>query len=313
MTTIIGADGPGQAGGDGPAPGGLSKESSAETFAEDVIQASMAAPVIVDFWAPWCGPCKQLGPALEKAVQAARGAVRLVKINIDENQELAAQLQIQSVPAVFAFHQGRPVDGFVGALPESQIKAFIERLISAAGTSQGPDPVEEALEQAQKALDSGQLGTASALFGQVLQHEPENHAAMAGMIRCSLASGDAEAAQAIFDQLPEEVRSRDEFAAVSASLELAAQSQQAGDVAQLMEKLARDHNDHQTRYDLAMALYAGGQHSAAADELLEIIQRDRNWNDEAARKQLLKLFEAWGPTDPLTLEARRRLSSLLFS
>jgi putative thioredoxin len=313
MTTIIGSDGAGQAGNGGPPPADLIKDSSTESFEADVLQASMTTPVIVDFWAPWCGPCKQLGPLLEQAVKAARGAVRLVKIDIDQNQELAMQLRVQSVPAVYAFFQGRPVDGFVGALPESQIKAFIERLTQTAGTDQGPDPLEEALAQAQAALESGQLGAASALFAQILQHDPENTAAIAGLIRCQLDSGDTAAAKAMYDGLPEEVKSDPALASVAASLELADMSAEAGDVLALKSQLAVNPSDHQARLDLAMALYAAGDAEGATDALLEIIARDRGWNDEAARKQLLKFFEAWGPTDPRTLEARRRLSSLLFS
>jgi len=313
MTTIIGSDGAGQAGSDGAPPADLIKDSSIETFEADVLQASMTAPVIVDFWAPWCGPCKQLGPLLEQAVTAARGAVRLVKVDIDQNQELAMQLRVQSVPAVYAFFQGRPVDGFVGALPESQVKAFIDRLIQAAGTGQGPDPLEDALEQAQSALESGQLGAASSLFAQVLQHDPENLRATAGMIRCRLASGDTAGAKAMFEGLPEDVRSDAALASVAAGLELADMSAEAGDVLALQSQLAANPNDHQARFDLAMAHYAAGNAERATDELLEIIRRERAWNDEAARTQLLKFFEAWGQTDPRTLEARRRLSSLLFS
>ena len=313
MTTIIGTDPQGPAGRGGPPAADLIKDSNVEGFAADVIEASMTTPVIVDFWAPWCGPCKQLTPALEKAVIAARGAVRLVKVDIDENQELAVQMRVQSVPAVFAFYQGRPVDGFVGALPESQIASFVDRLVASAGTATGPDPLEQALEQAQKALESGQLGAASSLFAQVLQHEPENLTATAGVIRCTLEGGDFKNARAMFEKLSEDVRAGDELTSVAASLELAALGEAAGDIASLMEKVAEDRNDHQARFDLAMALYAAGKQSEAADELLEIVQRNRSWNDEAARKQLLKFFEAWGPTDPLTLEARRRLSSLLFS
>jgi putative thioredoxin len=313
MTTIIGSDGAGQAGNDGPPAADLIKESSVEGFEADVLQVSMTTPVIVDFWAPWCGPCKQLGPLLEQAVKTARGAVRLVKIDIDQNQELAVQLRVQSVPAVYAFYQGRPVDGFVGALPESQVKAFIERLIQTAGTDQGPDPLEEALKQAQAALESGQLGAASSLFAQVLQHDPDNIAATAGLIRCQLDAGDTAGAKAMFDGLSDEVKSNEAFASVAASLELADMSAETGDVLALKSQLAVNQNDHQARFDLAMAHYAAGDSDGAANELLEIIGRDRSWNDEAARQQLLKFFEAWGPTDPRTLEARRRLSSLLFS
>ena len=313
MTTIIGSDGAGQGGNGGPPPGDLIKESNTEGFEADVLQASRTTPVIVDFWAPWCGPCKQLGPLLEQAVKAARGAVRLVKIDIDQNQDLAVQLRVQSVPAVYAFYQGQPVDGFVGALPESQVKAFIERLVQSAGTDQGPDPLEAALEQAQAALESGQLGAASSLFGQILQHDPDNTAATAGLIRCQLDSGDTAGAKALFDGLPEEVKSDPAFDSIAASLELADMSAEAGDVLALKSQLAVNENNHQARFDLAMALYAAGDGDGAAEALLEIIGRDRNWDDEAARKQLLKFFEAWGPTDPRTLEARRRLSSLLFS
>ena len=313
MTTIIGSDGAGQGGNGGPPPGDLIKESNTEGFEADVLQASRTTPVVVDFWAPWCGPCKQLGPLLEQAVKAARGAVRLVKIDIDQNQDLAVQLRVQSVPAVYAFYQGQPVDGFVGALPESQVKAFIERLVQSAGTDQGPDPLEAALEQAQAALESGQLGAASSLFGQILQHDPDNTAATAGLIRCQLDSGDTAGAKALFDGLPEEVKSDPAFDSIAASLELADMSAEAGDVLALKSQLAVNENNHQARFDLAMALYAAGDGDGAAEALLEIIGRDRNWDDEAARKQLLKFFEAWGPTDPRTLEARRRLSSLLFS
>lgn len=311
METIIGAAGPAEAG--GAAPGDLIKDSDTANFAADVLDASMTTPVIVDFWATWCGPCKTLGPTLEKAVLDARGAVKLVKIDIDSNQDLAAQLRIQSVPTVYAFLQGRPVDGFVGAQPESQIKAFVKRLAETAGTEQGPSPVEQALEQAQAALAEGQPGAASALFAQILQHEPENAAALAGMIRCRLATGDTAGAKQMFEGLTAEQRQGQEFESIAASLDLAEASSAAGPIPELMEQVARDHNNHQARLDLATALYADGKREAAVDELLEIVKRDRNWNDEAARKELVKYFEAWGPGDPLTVETRRRLSSLLFS
>jgi putative thioredoxin len=307
MEPIIGAD----AG--GPPAADTIKDSSTAQFARDVIEASINTPVIVDFWAPWCGPCKQLTPLLEKVVTAARGAVRLVKINVDENQELAAQMRVQSIPTVYAFHQGRPVDAFQGALPESQIKSFVDRLASAAGTAKGASPVDQALDEAESALEAGQAGAASALFGQVLQHEPQNVRANAGSIRCLLSSGDHAAAKRAFDSLSDELRKAPALASVAAALELAEAGASAGGIPELKEKLARDEDDHQARFDLAMALYAANQPEAAADELLEIIRRDREWNDEGARKQLVKFFEAWGPKDPLTLQARRRLPSLLFS
>jgi putative thioredoxin len=269
--------------------------------------------VIVDFWAPWCGPCKQLTPLLEKAVTAARGAVRLVKINVDENQELAAQMRVQSIPTVYAFHQGRPVDAFQGALPESQIKSFLDRLASAAGTAKDASPINHALDEAEAALEAGQAGAASALFGQVLQHEPQNVRANAGTIRCLLASGDHAAAKRALESLSDELRREPALASVAAALELAEAGASAGEIPELKDRLARNEDDHQARFDLAMALYAANRPQQAADELLEIIRRDRGWNDEGARKQLVKFFEAWGPKDPLTLQARRRLSSLLFS
>ena len=309
METIIGAG----AGNGGEPPIGLIKDSDTARFAQDVIEASMTTPVIVDFWAPWCGPCKQLTPALEKTVQAARGAVRMVKVNIDENQDLAAQLRIQSIPAVYAFFKGQPVDGFVGAQSESQVKAFVERLASQAGAELGPSPVDQALEQAQAALESGQPAAASALFGQVLQHEPDNDTALAGLIRCHLDAGDAAAARQMFDSLPEDKASAAAFASIKAALELAEQSAETGEIPELEARVAAQPNDHQARFDLAMARHAAGEREAAVEALIEIIGRDRNWNEEAARHQLLKFFEAWGPKDELTQSGRRRLSSLLFS
>ena len=313
METIIGTNGPGGGPSGGQPPADLIKDSDTARFAQDVVEASMTTPVIVDFWAPWCGPCKQLTPTLEKSVRAARGAVSLVKVNIDENQSLAAQLRIQSVPAVYAFFQGQPVDGFVGAQSESQVKDFIQRLVAQSGGAPGPSPVDQALEQAQAALDGGQPAAASALYGQVLQHEPDNEAALAGMVRCYLESGDAAAAREMFDALTEEMAGKPAFASVKAALELAEQTADSGPLSELEARVAANPADHQARYDLAIALHAAGEREAAAEALIEIIRRERNWNEEAARHQLLKLFEAWGPTDPNTLSARRQLSSLLFS
>ncbi|MEO1191954.1 MAG: thioredoxin [Pseudomonadota bacterium] len=301
--------------GEGAGAGGAAviKESSTATFAQDVIQASMEGPVIVDFWAPWCGPCKQLTPALEKVVTAAKGAVTLVKVNVDENQALAQQLRIQSIPTIYAFYQGRPVDGFQGALPESEIKAFVDRLLEASGAG-GDNPIEAALEEANAALEGGDAATAGAIFSQILQHEPQNLTAIAGLLKALLADGQAEQAQAQFDQLPEEIQSADELAPVKAQLALLAEgAAAAGQLADLMQAIAKNPDDHQARFDLAQALYGSGKREAAAAELLEIIKRDRSWDEEAARKQLLKYFEAWGHSDPLTLDSRRKLSSLLFS
>lgn len=312
METIIG-NGPTGPTNSGHHAADLIKDSSTERFGQDVIEASMKVPVIVDFWAPWCGPCKQLGPALEKAVHAARGGVRLVKIDVDQNQALAGQLRIQSIPAVYAFFQGQPVDGFVGAQSESEIKQFIDRLVQQSGAGAGPSPVEQALEQAQAALAENQIGAAASLFGQILQHEPDNEVALAGMIRCHLAAGDIATAREMFDAAPAEMTGKPAFASAKAALELAEQSAKAGPLDDLTARVAQNPQDHQARFDLAMALHAAGQQEAAADALLDIIRRDRTWNDEAARQQLLKLFDAWGPTDPHTLAARRQLSSILFS
>lgn len=293
---------------------GLIKDGNTESFMADVIEASQQVPVIVDFWATWCGPCKQLGPALEKAVKDARGAVRLVKIDVDKNQELAGQMRIQSIPAVYAFFQGRPVDGFVGAVPESQIKTFVAKLVQTAGGAMGPSPVEQALEQAAAALAEGDTGTAGSIYSEVLGHEPDNVAAIAGLARCLLASGDVEQARELIDGVPPAQANDAAITAARSAVELAEQSAgAAAELPQYRARLDKDANDHEARFELANALYAADQREAAVDELLEIVRRNRGWNEEGARKQLVKLFEAMGPTDPLTLSARRRLSSLLFS
>lgn len=291
----------------------LIKDVGQNDFAKEVIEASMKAPVIVDFWAPWCGPCKQLGPALEKAVTEARGAVSLVKVNVDENQQLAGQLRISSIPTVYAFYQGQPVDGFQGAQPESEIKAFVKRLAEQAGASAGPSPVQQALEQASELLEEGATGQAEMLFSQVLQHEPANAKALAGLVGCQLAKGDVEAARSFIDSLDQDTLKTVEMASVLAQLELAEKAAEAGPVNDLQAKLGENENDHQTRFDLAIALQAVGRDEEAGEHMLEIIRRERSWNDDAARKQLLSFFEAWGQTDPRTIETRRRLSALLFS
>ena len=295
--------------GDMSAPANTVKDGDTASFAADVIEASNEVPVIVDFWAEWCGPCKTLGPTIEKAVKAAGGQVKLVKINVDENQQLAQQLRVQSIPAVFAFKNGQPVDGFVGAQPESQIKAFIERLTGDAG----PSPIEQALEQGEAALAAGDGSTAADIFGQILRADMENARAIAGLCQCLIDSGDHAEARQMLDGLEGKLATDPAVQSVRAALELAEQSADAGDTAPLRARLEADGNDHEARMELSTALLAAGQREEAVDELLESIRRDRNWNEEAARKQLLTLFEAFGHADELTVSARRRLSSMLFS
>ena len=294
-----------------PAPADIIKDTDTASFKADVIDASMNIPVIVDFWAPWCGPCKQLTPALEKAVRQAHGKVRLVKLNIDENQALAAQMRIQSIPTVYAFHQGRPVDYFQGAIPDSQIKTFIERLGTLGGAS---SPIDDALDEADHLAEGGDWEGAGGIYSQVLQHDPESIRAIAGLARALMEVGRPEDARQVLDQAPKAAASDPGIASVRSALDLADQTAGAGgELADLTARVAQNADDHQARYDLAMAQYSAGQREAAVESLLEIVRRDRSWNEEAARKQLVKLFEAFGPSDRLTVTARRKLSSLLFS
>jgi putative thioredoxin len=299
------------------------KDSGLTTFAADVLEQSRAVPVIVDFWAPWCGPCKTLGPHLEAAVEAAGGAVKLVKVNIDENPEIAQQLRIQSIPTVFAFKNGQPVDGFMGALPESQVKAFVAALAGGDqdhghhhdhGHHGGPEHTAEVLAVAAEALAAGDIAMAAQAYGHVLQDEPGNVQAVAGLARAYLMGGDPERARATLQMIPPDAAQDEAIRAVEAELKLReGPAPESGEIAALRAKLAADAKDHQARFDLAMALDAGGNRDGALEELLELVRRDRKWNEEAGRKQLVTLFEAMGPTDPRTIEARRKLSGLLFS
>jgi putative thioredoxin len=297
----------------GPKPASdLIKDGSDAGFMADVIEASQAVPVIVDFWAPWCGPCKTLGPLLEKAVTAAKGAVKMVKIDTDKHPAVAGQLRVQSIPTVYAFFQGRPVDGFQGALPESQIKQFVERLAKLGGGDGGID-IAAILEEAKAILEAGNPQEAAAIYNEVLGEEPENVAAYAGLIRCLLAAEQAEGAQEMLDNAPAAIAKSPELAAIRTQLELARQAAEAGPLGDLLAAVERDPADNQARYDYALALYAAGRNEEAVEALLEIVRRDREWNERAARTQLLKLFEAFGPTDKLTVLARRKLSSILFA
>ncbi len=286
----------------------LIKESSTATFVADVVEASQAVPVIVDFWAPWCGPCKQLTPLLESTVRQAQGAVKMVKVNIDDNPEIAQQLRVQSIPAVFAFHNGQPVDGFMGAQTESQVKAFVQRLTGA----QGPSPVEQALEHGKAALEAADFDIAAQVFNQVIEADPTNIHAIAGLVKCFLVDNNLEQAQQVLDTAPTDAHHAD-LDSARATLELARQAAEAGDVASLKAKVAADPKDFQARFDLAVALNVDGDRQAAVDQLLDIIAANREWNEQAARNQLLKFFEAYGSQDEITQTGRRRLSSILFS
>ncbi len=311
METIIGmrSGNPGGNGGGGQNAGSVIVDATIETFGRDVLEASLQVPVIVDFWAPWCGPCKQLTPVLEKLVLSLRGAVRLVKVNVDENQMLAQQLRIQSIPTVMAFRKGRPVDGFQGALPESQLKQFIAALVGDIG----PSPVEEVIAMAAEAMAQGNLEDAAAMLSQVLAAEPDNAEAIGRLAQILIRKGDLARAQQLIDSAPADQKNHKEIESARAALALAEDTRDAGRPDELMAKVEADPDDHQARYDLALALAKAGDHDAAADQLVEIIRRDRNWNDDAARKQLIKMFEAFGQTSPFTVKARRKLSSVLFS
>jgi putative thioredoxin len=305
---IIGSGNPAAPSGNG-ADGNLVKDTTTQTFAQDVIEASRRVPVLVDFWAPWCGPCKQLSPIIEKAVRDANGAVLLVKMNIDDHPAVAGQLGIQSIPAVIAFVNGQPADGFVGAQPEGQIKEFIERVAGPAGASDAARLVEEA----ESAFLADNIAGAAERFAAALDLDAESIPAIVGLAGCLHANNETERALETLAMLPASAESDPRVSAIRAQLELASQTEALGDTAPLESRIAANPADHQARFDLALLLNANNDREAATDHLLEIMVRDRNWNEEGARKQLLQFFEAWGPTDEATLSGRRRLSSILFS
>jgi putative thioredoxin len=299
-------------------PAALVKDSTDRAFKADVIDASLEAPVLVDFWAPWCGPCRTLSPTIEKVVNEKQGKIRLVKINIDENPAIAGQLGVQSIPAVFAFAGGRPVDAFIGAYPESEVRKFADKVIAAAPPGKAPagsieEQIGDALKAAREGLEAGDLNTAAQIYGMVLQHQPENIEALLGMTRVYLKAGETEQAQAIFATIPEAARKGNDYVSLAAELKLLGEASAVGPFAELTRKLETSPDDHQARYDLAIALNAEGKRVEAAEQLVQLMKRDRTWNEDGARRKLLDFFEAWGGKDPATLKGRRLLSSLLFS
>jgi putative thioredoxin len=287
----------------------LIKDGTEATFMKDVIEASREVPIIVDFWATWCGPCKQLTPALEGAVKAAKGKVKLVKVDVDKNQMIAAQLRIQSIPTVYAFWQGQPVDGFQGALPQSEVTKFIERV----GALAGDGGLAEALDAAEAMLAEGAIDDAAETFTAILGEEPENAAAYGGLVRTRLAAGALDQAQDLLDAAPAVIAKAKELEAARAQLELARQAANAGPEAELRAAVMADPANHQARFDLALALHAADKVDEAVDELLELFRRDRDWNDGAAKAQLMIIFDALKPQDPIVLKGRRRLSSMIFA
>ena len=284
---------------------------SEANFMAEVVDASQTVPVIVDFWAPWCGPCKTLGPALEAAVTAAKGAVKMAKINVDENQMIAAQMRVQSIPTVYAFWQGQPIDGFQGALPPSEIKAFVERVVTAAGGS-ADGGLADAAAAAEEMFEQGAIEDAMQTFSAILGEDSTYAAAYGGLARCYIALGDLEQAEAVLNGAPAEISNAVEIETAFAQLHLAKQAQNAGPLTELLAALEADENNHQARFDYANALHSAGQVEEAVSQLLELFRRDRDWNDGAAKTQLFTIFDALKPNDPVVLNGRRKLSSMIF-
>lgn len=296
-----------------PADADLIKDTTEATFMADVVEASQTVPVIVDFWAPWCGPCKTLGPMLEDAVRAANGAVKMVKVDVDQAQAIAGQLQIQSIPTVYAFYKGQPIDGFQGAQPQSEIKAFVDRVVKAGGGEAPGDTLADAVAAAEEMLAEGAATDAAQTFAAILEEDPMNAAAYGGMVRSYIAMGELEQAEALLNGAPIEISKAPELEAAHAQLQLAHQAADAGPVAELTEKVEANPDDHQARFDLAQALYAHNDAEGAVDHLLELFRRDREWNEGAAKSQLFTIFEALKPNDPVVLNGRRKLSSMIFA
>jgi putative thioredoxin len=299
-------------GADNSNPGELIKDVNEDTFMTDVVEASQEVPVIVDFWAPWCGPCKTLGPMLEKAVLASKGAVRMVKVNIDDNQAIAAQLRVQSIPTVFAFHKGQPIDGFQGALPNSEIDAFVGKVVETGGVD-GSGGLSDALDSAEEMLEEGAAGDAAQVFSAIIEEDNQNVKAYSGLARAKLSLDDIEGAEAVLNGVPAEISENSEIEAVFAKIALARQMLAVGPLLELEAAVTSDPADNKARFEYSQALYAADKLAEAVDQLLELFRNDPDWNDGAAKVQLFTIFGALEANDPIVLNGRRKLSSMIFA